>query len=72
MTATYQLFITFGILVAYCISLGSRSISGSGSWQTVVGIGIIWPGILAFGIQLMPEVREPWAKPGYVVFSICH
>ncbi|KAG6889278.1 hypothetical protein C0992_005754 [Termitomyces sp. T32_za158] len=39
LTATYQLFITFGIFVAYCISIGTRNMSGAGSWRTVVGIG---------------------------------
>ncbi|EIN04111.1 general substrate transporter [Punctularia strigosozonata HHB-11173 SS5] len=55
LTATYQLFITFGILIAYCISIGTRSIGGSGSWRTVVGIGIAWPLILMLGMQFMPE-----------------
>ncbi|KAM5541537.1 hypothetical protein V8D89_004727 [Ganoderma adspersum] len=55
LTATYQLFITFGILVAYCISIGARHIPGSGSWRTVVGIGFIWPVILGVGILFMPE-----------------
>ncbi|KAH9850449.1 general substrate transporter [Lenzites betulinus] len=55
LTATYQLFITFGILVAYCISIGTRAIDGSGSWRTVVGIGLLWPLILGFGILFMPE-----------------
>jgi SP family sugar:H+ symporter-like MFS transporter len=48
LTATYQLFITLGILVAYAISIGTRSMSGSGSWRTVVGIGLIWPMIREF------------------------
>ncbi|ETW76473.1 MFS sugar transporter [Heterobasidion irregulare TC 32-1] len=55
LTATYQLFITFGILVAYCIAIGTRSLSGASSWRTVVGIGLIWPGMLMIGIQFMPE-----------------
>ncbi|TCD71050.1 hexose transporter hxt1 [Steccherinum ochraceum] len=55
LTATYQLFITFGILVAYCISIGTRHISGSGSWRTVVGISILWALILGVGILFMPE-----------------
>ncbi|EJF60935.1 general substrate transporter [Dichomitus squalens LYAD-421 SS1] len=55
LTATYQLFITFGILIAYCISIGARGISGSGSWRTVVGIGFVWPVILGVGILFMPE-----------------
>jgi sugar porter (SP) family MFS transporter len=55
LTATYQLFITFGILVAYCISIAARSAPGSGPWRIVVGIGIIWPLILGIGILFMPE-----------------
>ncbi|KAI0781707.1 general substrate transporter [Irpex lacteus] len=55
LTTTYQLFITLGILIAYCFSIGTRSISGSGSWRTVVGLGILWPIILGFGILTMPE-----------------
>lgn len=55
LTATYQLFITFGILVAYCIAIGTKDISGAGSWRTLVGIGFIWPMILGVGILFMPE-----------------
>ncbi|KAI0321540.1 general substrate transporter [Amylostereum chailletii] len=66
MTATYQLFITFGILVAYCISIGTRNISGAGSWQTVVGIGLAWPVILAVGIQFMPESPRWLARHGRI------
>jgi SP family sugar:H+ symporter-like MFS transporter len=43
LTATYQLFITFGILIAYAVSIGTRNIDGSGSWRTVIGIGLLWP-----------------------------
>ncbi|KAF9530744.1 general substrate transporter [Crepidotus variabilis] len=55
LTATYQLFITLGILVAYCISIGARELSGASSWRLVVGIGLIWPAMLSFGILFMPE-----------------
>ncbi|MCO5556540.1 hypothetical protein L7F22_010089 [Adiantum nelumboides] len=33
LVATYQLFITLGILVAYCINIGTRSLDNSGSWR---------------------------------------
>ncbi|KAL5522837.1 hypothetical protein ACEPAG_8855 [Sanghuangporus baumii] len=55
LTGTYQLFITFGILVAYCISIGTREIGASGSWRTVVGIGILFALFLGTTIQAMPE-----------------
>ncbi|KAJ3502320.1 hypothetical protein NMY22_g18624 [Coprinellus aureogranulatus] len=55
LTATYQLFITMGILVAYCIAIGTRSIAGAASWKLVIGLGMIWPGILILGIAFMPE-----------------
>lgn len=29
--------------------------SGAGSWQTVVGIGLTWPFVLGIGILFMPE-----------------
>ncbi|KAJ8090320.1 hypothetical protein PM082_018916 [Marasmius tenuissimus] len=64
LTATYQLFITFGILVAYCISIGAREMKNMGSWQLVVGIGIIWPFILGFGILFMPESPRWLARHG--------
>ncbi|KIK54365.1 hypothetical protein GYMLUDRAFT_48737 [Collybiopsis luxurians FD-317 M1] len=66
LTATYQLFITFGILIAYCISIGTRGYNGPSSWQTVVGIGIAWPVILSTGILLMPE------SPRWLVFHEKH
>jgi SP family sugar:H+ symporter-like MFS transporter len=55
LTATYQLFITLGILVAYCIAIGTRNLPDGASWRSLVGIGLIWPGILAGGMMFMPE-----------------
>ncbi|KAH7912110.1 general substrate transporter [Hygrophoropsis aurantiaca] len=64
-SATYQLFITFGILVAYCISIGTRNVTESGSWRIVVGISILWALILGIGILFMPESPRWLAKHGY-------
>ncbi len=47
-----------------CISIGSRVIDGPGSWRVVVGIGIVWPFILAIGILFMPESPRWLAKQG--------
>ncbi|KAF8523948.1 general substrate transporter [Hysterangium stoloniferum] len=53
--AFISVFITFGIVVAYAISIGARSLPGPEAWRVVVGIGLIWSGVLGIGIFLMPE-----------------
>lgn len=63
LTATYQLFITLGILVAYCIAIGTRNLPDGASWRSLVGIGLIWPGILAGGMMFMPE------SPRYALYT---
>jgi len=55
LTATYQLFITAGILVAYCISIGTRTVGNSGSWRIVIALGIVFATFLGVAIQFMPE-----------------
>ncbi|KAI5476670.1 hypothetical protein MNV49_007383 [Pseudohyphozyma bogoriensis] len=58
LVATYQLFITAGILVSYCISIGTRNMSGStasGSWRIVLSLNMLWALILGIGILFAPE-----------------
>ncbi|KAE8217770.1 hypothetical protein CF319_g8213 [Tilletia indica] len=55
LVATYQLFITIGILVAYLINLGTNELSTSAQWRIPIAIGIVFAAILGFGIQLCPE-----------------
>ncbi|UZJ55264.1 hypothetical protein CBS101457_004584 [Exobasidium rhododendri] len=68
MVGTYQLFITFGILVAYCINIGTRSIDNpdhlqigaqgvgnSAEWRIPVAMGIPFAIILGVGIMFCPE-----------------
>ncbi|KAK9900117.1 general substrate transporter [Cystobasidium minutum MCA 4210] len=60
LTATYQLFITAGILVAYCFAIGTRELDeppqrSSASWRIVVGLGIFFAAVLGISIQFMPE-----------------
>ncbi|KAH6899518.1 general substrate transporter [Coprinopsis sp. MPI-PUGE-AT-0042] len=55
LTATYQLFITAGILVAYVVSIATRNVPGQGSWKIVVGLGFLWAVMLIVGILFMPE-----------------
>lgn len=45
--------ITAGILVAYCISIGTRSLDNSGSWRIVIALGIVFALILGVGIMFV-------------------
>jgi hypothetical protein len=48
--------ITFGILVAYCISIGTRNINtGGASWRIVVMLNCLWALILGIGFLFAPE-----------------
>ncbi|CEH17743.1 general substrate transporter [Ceraceosorus bombacis] len=53
--ATYQLAITFGILVSNCINIGTRSIEGSWSWRTPILLGVAFAAVLGIGIWFLPE-----------------
>ncbi|GAA6015405.1 hypothetical protein JCM10207_008975 [Rhodosporidiobolus poonsookiae] len=53
---TYQLFITAGILVSYCISIGTRNVNENGaSWRIVCGLNMFFALILGVGILFAPE-----------------
>ena len=51
----YQLFITFGIFLAYCINYGTEKIHSRASWKIVMGIGFIFPAFMAVGMLFLPE-----------------
>jgi SP family sugar:H+ symporter-like MFS transporter len=53
--SSYQLFVTLGIFVAYCINFGTESMANSGSWRITLGITFLWGLILGIGIVFFPE-----------------
>lgn len=53
--SAYQLFITLGIFIAYCINFGTESDVGSRQWKLPIGISFLWPVIMAIGILFFPE-----------------
>jgi len=55
MVSTYQLFITLGILVANLINFGTHTNTTAFSWRLPMGIGFIWPAIMALGICFLRE-----------------
>ncbi|KAJ5122836.1 Major facilitator superfamily domain general substrate transporter [Penicillium atrosanguineum] len=55
MVCSYQLFVTLGIFVAYCINYGTESMDNTASWRIPLGITFLWGLLLGFGILLFPE-----------------
>ncbi|KAL4911627.1 hypothetical protein BDW74DRAFT_184843 [Aspergillus multicolor] len=55
MVCSYQLFITLGIFIAYCINYGTESINNSASWRIPLGITFLWALLLGIGIVFFPE-----------------
>ncbi|KKA17090.1 Uncharacterized protein T310_9267 [Rasamsonia emersonii CBS 393.64] len=53
--STYQLFVTLGIFVAYCINYGTEARNDTGSWRITMGITYVWAIILGVGIAFFPE-----------------
>ncbi|KAH7105773.1 general substrate transporter [Auriculariales sp. MPI-PUGE-AT-0066] len=55
LTATYQWFITLGILVAYLFCLATRPTHNSAAWRIPIALGLIFATFLGVGILFMPE-----------------
>lgn len=55
LVSAYQLFITFGIFLAYCINYGTEARQDPSSWRIPMGIGFIFPVIMAVGIMFLRE-----------------
>lgn len=61
LVSCYQLFITCGIWLAYCINYGTHSITDANGhpspqqWRIPMGIGFIFPAIMACGILFLRE-----------------
>ncbi|BGP02777.1 hypothetical protein JCM10021v2_006497 [Rhodotorula toruloides] len=56
LVCTYQLMITAGILVAYCISIGTRNLEQNGAeWRIPNGLTMFFSLFLMIGILFAPE-----------------
>ncbi|GAD99182.1 hypothetical protein NECHADRAFT_76534 [Paecilomyces variotii No. 5] len=56
MTATLQLMIVFGQVVASLVNFGTQNITSDKGWQTSVGLQFITPFILLAFLPLVPEL----------------
>lgn len=55
MVGCYQLFITLGIFVAYCINYGTEANDDASAWRIPMGVGFIPPVLMITGICFLPE-----------------
>jgi SP family sugar:H+ symporter-like MFS transporter len=55
LVSCYQLFITLGIFIAYCINFSTEAEPTRRSWRLPIGIGFIWPVMMATGILFLRE-----------------
>ncbi|PSK34979.1 Hexose transporter 2 [Elsinoe australis] len=55
LVSCYQLFITLGIFIAYCINFGTEVRDDSSEWRIPMGVGFIFPVIMAVGICFLRE-----------------
>jgi SP family sugar:H+ symporter-like MFS transporter len=55
LVSCYQLFITLGIFVAYCVNYATEAEPSRRAWRLPLGIGFIWPVIMAGGIMFLRE-----------------
>lgn len=55
LVSAYQLFITLGIFVSYCVNYGTEAIASASSWRITMGIGFVAPTIMAIGMLVMRE-----------------
>jgi SP family sugar:H+ symporter-like MFS transporter len=51
----YQLFITLGIFLSYCINLGTYTLEGTAQWRITLGITFLFAIVLGVGMIFFPE-----------------
>lgn len=55
MISCYQLFVTLGIFLAYCINLGTNTMDGTAQWRITLGLTFLFALILGGGMAFFPE-----------------
>ncbi|KAK6465095.1 sugar transporter 1 [Scheffersomyces coipomensis] len=57
----FQLCITFGIFIGYCVTYGTKQLDDSRQWRIPLGLCFLWAIFLVSGMVFMPE------SPRYLV-----
>lgn len=64
LVSVYQWAITIGLLIAACVDQGTQHLNNRNSYRIPVALQLIWAGILAFGLFLLPESPRYLIKKG--------
>ncbi|KAF9895132.1 hypothetical protein FE257_000034 [Aspergillus nanangensis] len=55
MISCYQLFVTLGIFLSYCINLGTENLEGTAQWRITLGLTFLFALVLGGGMVFFPE-----------------
>ncbi|KNG91416.1 MFS monosaccharide transporter [Aspergillus nomiae NRRL 13137] len=55
MISCYQLFVTLGIFLSYCINLGTEHLEGTEQWRITLGLTFLFALVLGGGMACFPE-----------------
>ena len=55
MICCYQLFVTLGIFLAYCVNLGTEDLQGTAQWRITLGLTFLFALVLGAGMIFFPE-----------------
>lgn len=66
LVSAYQLFITLGIFLANLVNLGTEARPDRSSWRITMGVGFIFPVIMALGMLILPETPRYDYRKGRV------
>ena len=64
LVSAYQWAITIGLLIAACVDQGTQHLNNRNSYRIPIALQLIWAGILAFGLFLLPESPRYLIKKG--------
>lgn len=55
LVSSYQLMITFGIFLGYCVNYGTKRRSDTSQYRIALGLCFLWALLMVFGMSFMPE-----------------
>lgn len=66
LVSMYQLMVTFGIFLGYCVVYNTRNYDNTAQWRIPLGLCFAWAIILCIGMLLIPESPRYLAERGKV------